>query len=133
MDAIFNRDENMTSEAEEAINFMCSEIHELNKTWWIDIETGKPLENINIGEKMMLIVSEIAEAMEGHRKNLLDEHLPERLMVEVELADAVIRIFDLCGYLKLDLGGALVEKLNYNKTREDHKIENRLKDHGKKY
>ena len=82
---------------------------------------------------LMLCVSELAEAMEGHRKDLMDEHLPHRKMLEVELADAVIRILDMSVGLKLDLPGALVEKLVYNTTRADHKPENRAKDNGKKY
>ncbi|XUM19805.1 hypothetical protein ACRAVF_19255 [Bradyrhizobium oligotrophicum S58] len=44
----------------------------------------------------MLIVSEIAEAMEGERKSLMDDHLPHRKMVEVELADTLILHFRLC-------------------------------------
>ena len=100
--------------------------------WWTDIETGKEI-TPNIGEKLMLIVSEIAEAMEGDRKNLRDSHLPHRLSIEVELADALIRIFDLAGALKLGLAGAMLEKLKYNSQRADHKIENRKLEDGKKY
>lgn len=85
------------------------------------------------GTCLMLIVSEIAEAMEGDRKGLMDDHLPHRTMFEVELADAVIRIFDLAGREGLDLGNAIKEKLNYNLNRPDHKIENRSKEGGKKY
>lgn len=105
--------------------------------WWTNIETG---EKINpkatkhlVGEKLMLIVSEVAEAMEGDRKGLMDDKLPHRSMIEVELADAVIRIGDLAGALGLDLGGAIQEKLEYNANRADHKLENRLKAGGKKY
>lgn len=72
---------------------------------------------------LMLCVSELSEAMEGHRKNLMDTHLPDRKMLEVELADAVIRIFDMAGGLGLDVAGAITEKLAYNTTREDHKPE----------
>jgi len=82
---------------------------------------------------LMLCVSELSEAMEGHRKNLNDDHLPHRKMLEVELADAVIRIFDMAGGLKLDIAGAIAEKLKYNSTRADHKLENRAEEGGKDY
>ena len=99
--------------------------------WWNDPETGKRVER-NTGELLMLCVSELAEAMEADRKSLKDDHLPQRDGLEVELADCVIRIFDLAGARGLDLGGAMIEKLRYNITRADHKPENRLKDDGKK-
>jgi len=115
------------------INELVNICHEasVKAGWYNDLETGKP--SFNKGEKMMLIVSEIAEAFEGERKNLMDDHLPHRRMPEVELADAVIRIADYCGAMGYDLGGAIVEKLQYNENRPDHKIENRLKENGKKY
>lgn len=102
--------------------------------WWNDLETGAPLVDRPhvVGEKLMLIVSEVAEAMEGHRKGLADDKLPHRPMVEVELADAVIRM-DLAGALGLDLGGAIAEKMEYNRNRPDHKPENRKAEGGKKY
>ena len=103
--------------------------------WWNDLTTGEPLVDRPhvVAEKLMLIVSEVAEAMEGHRKNLADDKLPHRPMIEVELADAVIRIADLAGALDLDLGGAIAEKMEYNRNRPDHKVENRKADGGKKY
>lgn len=116
----------------ECINILAKEVHEQNSKWWKDIHTDEPLQR-NVGEMLMLVVSEISEAMEGHRKNLMDDKLPHRPMFEVELADAVIRIFDLAYGLGFDLGGAYVEKLEYNKTREDHQKESRLQPNGKKY
>lgn len=88
---------------------------------------------LNVPTKLCLIHSEISEAMEGHRKGLMDDKLPHRPMIEVELADAIIRICDLAGALDLDLGGAVAEKLAFNLKREDHKPEARAQEGGKKY
>jgi NTP pyrophosphatase (non-canonical NTP hydrolase) len=93
--------------------------------WW-----DNPRET---GTLLMLCVSELAEAMEGDRKGLQDDKLPHRKMLEVELADAVIRIFDMAGGLRLDVGGAIAEKLKYNIDRDDHKSESRQSVGGKKY
>lgn len=102
--------------------------------WWTDLATGESLRGKrNVGELLCLVHSEISEAMEGHRKRLMDDKLPHRPMFEVELADALIRIFDIAGGYDLDLGGALVEKLAYNAKREDHKPEARKAEGGKKY
>ena len=73
------------------------------------------------GTMIALIHSELSEAMEGLRKELMDDHLPHRPMAEVELADAIIRICDFAGYKGYDLSGAVKEKLEYNLHRADHK------------
>ena len=70
--------------------------------------------------RIALCHSELSEALEGDRKDQMDDHLPNRKMAEVELADAVIRIFDLAGAMGYDLGGAIAEKLAYNAKRADH-------------
>src|SRR5690606_6446752 len=85
------------------------------------------------GTMIALIHSEVSEAMEGLRKDLMDDHLANRKMAEVELADAIIRICDFAGMKGYDLGGAIKEKLAYNLNRADHKRENREKDGGKKF
>ena len=83
-------------------------------------------------ELLMLSVTEISEAVEGVRKNQMDDHLPHRKMEEVEVADAIVRLLDYAGGRGLDVAGALVEKLAYNITRADHQPENRAKPDGKK-
>ena len=103
-----------------------------NAGWFHDPKTGVEIQR-NLGEIFALIHSEISEALEGHRKNLMDDKLPHRKMVPVELFDAVIRIFDTIGRYYPNDYPALLEKMKYNDSREDHKIENRLKDNGKKF
>ena len=118
----------------ESLNELVKEIHNNNVKagWWTDLNTGERKDR-NVGELLCLVHSEISEAMEGIRKNLKDDKLPHRSMFEVELADAIIRIFDIAGAYNLDLGGAMQEKIDFNKSREDHKIENRKAENGKKF
>lgn len=167
-------------------NKLAKEIHEHNVSvgWWDG-------EQARLETKLMLVITEIAEATEGERKGLMDDHLPHRKMGEVELADALIRMLDIGGRLGLnfedkgdwvctsniyeehlwlvdcvirmatiisrgisglnseysyfikgilsisetqgyDVISAMYEKLEYNKTRTDHKLENRMKEGGKK-
>lgn len=118
-----------------AANFLKNACHEASKEagWWavggVDIRDNP----MNFSQKLMLIVSEVAEAMEGDRKGLQDDKLPHREMREVELADALIRIFDLAGGYGMDIGGAVAEKLAYNAQRADHKPEARAAAGGKAY
>lgn len=127
-----------TVKVQDAGNDLKYYCHKANEKWWFDLETGQDVRTWPeaqwkawVGAKLMLVVSEVAEAMEGWRKGVNDDHLPHRPMIEVELADAVIRIGDLAGGLNLDLGGAIAEKMAYNAQRADHKIENRLAAGGK--
>lgn len=117
---------------EKTLNEYADDIHKVMRKWWLDPATGEPIER-NKGEMQMLIVSEIAEAMEGVRKDAMDDHLPHRKMEEVEMADALIRILDYCAGHGLDIHGAYVEKMAYNAKRADHKPEERLKEGGKKF
>lgn len=74
------------------MNKLALEIYEQNKAvgWWDD-------PNRCVFQTLQLVSTEIAEATEGERKNLMDDHLPSRKMGEVELADALIRVLDLAG------------------------------------
>lgn len=100
--------------------------------WHTNINTGEDLVRSD-GEMICLMHSELSEALEAVRKDLMDDHLPHRKGLECELADTVIRIMDYAGLKQLDLAGALVEKLIYNTERADHKIENCLKEGGKTF
>lgn len=77
----------------EFLKSLLPRIKEQNKEWWIDLDTGKP-HRPPTSEKLVLVYTELAEAVEAERKNLNDDHLPHRKGVEVELADAVIRLLD---------------------------------------
>lgn len=96
------------------------------------MNTGSPLKR-NKGELLMLIVSEVSEAMEGERKDLMDDKLPHRKMAEVEMADALIRLLDYCAGFGYDIQGAYDEKMAYNAVRADHQVSERLKPNGKKW
>lgn len=83
---------------------VCHQLN-VNAGWWSDLETGQRLrpEERDIGEIFALIHSEISEGLEGWRKNLMDDKLPHREMLEVELADTCIRILDVAGAFGWDL------------------------------
>lgn len=104
----------------------------LADSFYRDPATGEP-KIMNHGERIMLMVSELAEAFEGARKDKMDDHLPWRRNEEVEMGDALIRELDWSGERKYDLDGAFWEKLLYNMRRADHKPENRAKPGGKKW
>lgn len=69
------------------------------------------------GQKLALMHSEISEALEGERGDLMSDKIPEFTAVEEELADAIIRMMDMAGRRKLRLAEAIMAKLSYNKSR----------------
>lgn len=127
----------MTEQIKAAANILQSQCHGAAMTagWWVNPTTGIDTRDnpMCFSQKLCLIHSEISEAMEGDRKGLMDDKLPRRPMREVELADALIRIFDLAGAYNMDLGGAIAEKLTFNAIRPDHKLKNRMASGGKSY
>lgn len=98
---------------------------------------------VETGTRLMLIVSEVSEALEAHRKDkhttcnlrsVMDQDDDEfqydfknaiKDTFEDEIADAFIRLFDLCGYMDIDIEKHIELKMRYNSLRP-HK-------HGKKY
>ena len=77
----------------------------------------------NVGEMLMLITSELGEAIEAHRHGKFG--VGKKDTFEDELADTAIRLFDMCGGLGIDLEKQIEWKMSFNKTRE--------KLHGKAY
>jgi len=95
-----------------SIRQMQAEIHRtaVEHGWW---EADRP-----VGEVLMLVVTEIAEAMEAYRIGDPDsEKIPGHSKLAEELADAVIRILDYAGGAGIDLEAALRAKMAYNETR----------------
>lgn len=97
-------------------NNFCDEAHKIakEKGWW-DKER-------NVGEILMLVVSELSEAMEEYRDGgFLDEvrygtsGKPEGFPIEI--ADTLIRIADLCGKYDIDIEEAVKIKMSYNLKR----------------
>ena len=77
-----------------------------------------------IPEKLMLIVSELSEALEEHRGGRAPTHTyfnPEKPTkpegIPSELADVMIRVADLAGAFGIDLESAIRAKMAYNASR----------------
>ena len=82
--------------------------------FWDDVDrlfiTSEYGKNAVIGNLLMLIVSEVAEAQDGLRHGDMDNF-------REELADVAIRLGDLCGGLGIDLEAEIIKKMEINKSR----------------
>lgn len=116
-----------------------------NRAYQASVEKGFYEHPVEVGTKLMLIVSELSEALEAHRKGrkaniecfgeFSDFNRPEndafsfestiKDTFEDEIADAVIHIFGLCGSMGIDLDWYVRNKMHYNSLREYK--------HGKEY
>lgn len=128
------------------LNELSKQIYEGNKLRGFDVSKE------NIGQTLMLVVSELSEALEADRKdkfadlrifekcvNYSDDMTEEdkgyylskkfeesiKDTFEDEIADTFIRLFDLCGGLSIDIEKHIEFKLQYNQRR--------VYKHGKKY
>jgi NTP pyrophosphatase (non-canonical NTP hydrolase) len=118
------------------LNELSKEIYSQNvkKGFW-----DKPRE---VGTILMLINSELVEALEADRKSrhfelktkpivnnisdfksAFETHVKDTF--EDEIADTIIRLLDLCGAAKIDIDWHIEQKLKYNQLR--------LHKHGKEY
>lgn len=119
------------------LNNLAKEIHQVNK------DKGFWDKERNVGEMLMLVTSELGEAMEAHRKGTFadweayeanlkkGENAPENFKKHIkdsfedEIADATIRLLDMAAGLNIDLDKQIEAKLEYNRSR--------ARFHGKKY
>ena len=80
------------------------------KGWW-DEPRQAP-------ECFMLMVTELAEAMEGYREgNPMSEKIAPFSQIEEELADVIIRILDYAEHNSFEIEKELMAKMRYNETR----------------
>ncbi len=130
---MLNEQVNLTSNLTE----FSKEIHQNN------VDKGFYDKPVEVATHLMLITSELAEALEADRHSInadrfsFSQELSEngdfpkafknhvKDSYEDEIADAVIRLLDHCGYKGIDIDWHVKQKLKYNKTREVR--------HGKKY
>ena len=87
-----------------SLNELCEVCHR------VAVEKGFWDEKRNIGEALMLVVTELAEAMEAHR-------VQDQTNFREEIADAFIRLLDLCGGLNIDIEEEIHKKSLKNKNR----------------
>jgi len=105
------------NELAAAINKLCEMAYSNSYAHgFYDLEEG---EQVNLGEKIALMHSELSEVLEVMRKDPTkeSEKIPGFLQIEEEFADTIIRIADTCGARGWNLGGAIIAKHTYNVER----------------
>lgn len=93
---------------------------------------GDP-ERLSFNVGLFPVVKELAAALEGDRKNALDEVITDRPALEVRIAAALLRIYAIGEMSFCEIPAALEDKLVFNRHRADHKPENRRAADGKRY
>ena len=101
-----------------ALTDIAEEVHAVavEKGWYEDDLGSFP-------EKIALVHSELSEALEDYRSNkspteIWYEESGKPCGISVELADALIRILDMCAYFDIPIADAMAQKIAYNMGRE---------------
>lgn len=120
----------MSKEFKESLAEIQKKVHQTarDKGWWKDRETLYEAARVAgieefadkalTGLCLSLTHSELSEALEGERKNLMSDHIEGFSMLAEEYADVIIRIMDHCEFKNIDLGEAILAKIQFNDTRE---------------
>lgn len=108
------------------VNPLITKAHAASRAagWWTDLQTGNPINPRRVAaEKIALAHSEVSEAAEAYWTDSMDDTLPHRLGLGVEVADAAMRLADLIGALYPDrafpveriprCGDSIVEQLMF--------------------
>jgi len=82
--------------------------HSVAAHWWDGLITGQVPEKYFIPTKLCLGHSEVSEAFYGWLEDHADDKLPHRSMLEVELADTAIRLYDIAGYYTINFETVVV-------------------------
>ncbi len=93
-----------------------------DRAWKTNEEHGFHLsaDDNNFVAKMMLVVTELAEAVEewrNHKPSVYSGKDGKPEGVGIEIADAVIRLADICGMERINLQQCLDTKMAFNNDR----------------
>lgn len=126
--------QNANKQNEKSLNELAFEIHRNA------VERGFYEKPVECGTQLMLVVSELSEALEADRRgrHVIVGTVPETVLsedwwfakavkdtFEDEITDAIIRLLDLCAAYRIDIEKHIELKMRYNAMRQ-HK-------HGKLY
>lgn len=118
----------------EALDMVAKHSHESAKKngWWEGVD---PKDRFRETVGLMLVVTELAEAVEILRTDphAPDKHLPQFRAIEVEYADAILRLLDQAEGRGYRVAKAAIAKIAYNHRRADHQPKNRAKPGGKAF
>ncbi len=105
---------------QHAPNCTIKQWQDMIRTWAEIKGWHQPKDEVNVLEKLMLIVTEAAEAAEDVRDGKLETYWDAKgkpCGLPSELADIAIRVLQLCSMLGIDLGQEMGTKMEYNYTR----------------